>query len=136
MKNLIFAFLIMICAVIAGCESDTAETNPLKIAGTWELKTAINGMTGAPTDYPPGNGKQLKFTATNYEVYDSGKLVKSGTYQIISETMLITHSKGNRIIYDDEKDSIRNFFDLKDNTLMLSIDAYDAPSTVYIKLAD
>jgi hypothetical protein len=108
----------------------------LSIEGKWELEASFNGMTGGKSDYPPGNGKILKFGKTNYEILDKGQVVKSGIYRVVSEVSILTKLSGNRIIYDDETDSVRTFIEIKDGKLSYFIDAYDAGSAIYTRIGD
>jgi hypothetical protein len=134
MKNCFLIFLGILVLVVTSCKKDDFEPTP-SIVGTWELKTGISGMTGKSTDYPSGNGSILKFTDSSFEIYFDHKLVNSGSYKVVSDTSGLTQEKANRIVYNDQKD-VRNFFNLKEGKLNMWIDAYDAPSSIFIKISN
>lgn len=102
------------------------------ISGSWELRTVYNGQGGA-INYPPGNGNLLKFTSTTYQEYSNGTLEKSGTYQLMKYNSRVMAGVRDRIVYDNDLDAPPVVISLSNDSLMLSIDAYDGPSTLYIK---
>jgi hypothetical protein len=91
------------------CKKDTINQNAdnsSSIVGNWELRIDQTGMT--PTiNYASGNGNILKFTATDYQVYNNGQLVKSGKYAIIKDTTALAGEcldiNLSRIIYDHNR---------------------------------
>lgn len=95
------------------------------------MKSATNGMTGASTDFPHGNGSIMKFTESNYEIITNWQLTRSGLYSIVKETSNLDKKIYNRIVYDNETNSIRSFFKVENNLLYIWIDGNDGPSVVY-----
>lgn len=126
-------YLIISCTILFfnSCEKDVATSSLIK--GEWELRTAINGSTGTPTNYSSGNGTVLKFTETNYENYSGGKLIKSGSYKIVKDISAIKKEVFDRILYDNEYNSVKIFFKIENNKLNTWVDGYDAPATIYEK---
>lgn len=101
----IFYTAIMICLLLSavGCKKKSAVTN---LDGTWELKH-INGLqvAGANPDFEAGNGNLLKFDGQNFEKYDQGKLVYSGTFSLKKEASTpINNTKANySISFNNDK---------------------------------
>lgn len=80
-------YLFLIIAVFSlSCKKDSSSA---KLIGEWELRSSINGMTGAQTEYPMDNGMALKFSERAYERYLSGKLINSGSYRTIMDSSII-----------------------------------------------
>jgi len=110
------------------------------IIGTWELSKTTGAMNPNPTIYTSGNGNLLKFTASGYEKYQNGVLVKTGTYTIVqdltvSESVCLNFDAGrytDRIIYDNDNSSPKQFFEISNNKLnfIAGCYAYDAGHTM------
>ncbi len=138
-NNLIFLktikFLLIICMIVTffGCKKDDKADENSQFEGTWEMKSTTNGLNGIKIDYQSGNGNLIILKGNNYQVFSNHHLEKSGTFQIIAEISILTKTKGNRIIYDNNPDQVRTFVEVKDSILGLSIDAFDGPSSSYIK---
>ena len=133
MKRVLFFLTVLaILLSVFSCKKDIPVSTSL--VGTWELSEDINGMTGQATHHKSGNDTIAKFSATGYEFYQKGKLVKSGTYSIKQDTFSLSNQVKNRIIWDNEENSLRDFFDIENNQLTLFIDAYDAPSVIYRRI--
>jgi hypothetical protein len=110
---------------VSSCKKNEANatSNPTSIVGSWEIRSAQNGMT--PTiPYSSGNDSILKFTATTWLRYSKGSLVKSGTYTIVNDSSFnalvvpagqFTH----RIIYDGDTTSHKQFFQITGKTLSI-----------------
>ena len=107
-------------------------TDPL--VGEWELTAEINGLTGIRTSYETGKGNVTKFTKTTYERTRDGKSIHSGTYSITTYQSLLTKKKETQIVYDGKANETKNYFTIDTNTLTISVDAYDGPSTIYTKI--
>lgn len=124
-------YLFLIIAVFSlSCKKDSSSA---KLIGEWELRSSINGMTGAQTEYPMDNGMALKFSERAYERYLSGKLINSGSYRTIMDSSIITNGLAERIIYDEELDTPKSFVKVEANRMTIWIDGYDAPSLGYEK---
>ena len=101
----IFYTSIIICLILsaAGCKKKSAETN---LSGTWEL-THVNGIqvAGVNPDFETGKGNLLKFSGQNYEKYNGGQLVSSGTFSIKKEAeVAVNNTKANySILFNNEK---------------------------------
>ena len=125
---------LLVCFLLlsfAGCKKDAESRTALE--GTWELKSETNGMKGGITQYPPNNGNLVVFSGSRYQTFFNKQLVKSGSFKIVEEMRNLTNSKGNRIIYDNDSDQVRTFFNVSDNGLEMFVDAFDGPGTLYIK---
>ncbi|MGN6803064.1 MAG: hypothetical protein ACTHJN_14270 [Ginsengibacter sp.] len=124
--------LILISVFFLCCRKENTTASQ-SIVGTWELQTEYNGQGGS-VNYPRGNGHVLIFTNTTYEVYSDGQLQNSGTYELTIDSSYMMGKLANRIIYDNQQNTIRNFVEVSSNTLFMRIDAYDAPSVKYMRL--
>lgn len=122
--------IILSCFLVISCKKDRDQFPP--ISGSWELRTAYNGQ-GGTTNYPPGNGNLLKFTATNYQKYSNGALEKTGTYELMKYNTKVIGGVRDRIVYDNDLNAPPVIVNLSNDSLTLSIDAYDGPGTLYIQ---
>ncbi|HEY8661645.1 MAG TPA: hypothetical protein VFF80_02610 [Bacillota bacterium] len=125
-------FVILVTLILFSCKKEKTQQSQ-SIVGTWELRTGFNGQGGA-TNYPKGNGRILKFTATSYQIYSNGQILKSGTYELVKDSSYILGKTAQRIIYDNEQNSVRSFVEVVSATLTLTLDAYDAPSALYLRI--
>ena len=133
MKYKSFIFLVLLAPLmLLSCKKEKAEVSQ-SLIGTWELRTAYNGQ-GGKTDYAAGNGHVLKFTATTYQVYSGGSLLKSGTYTLVKDSSYMLGKIADRIVYDGEQNSVRSFAEIKSTNLTLTVDAYDGPSALYARI--
>lgn len=128
--NTLFCFLAII--ILFSCKKD--DSTQSLIIGNWELSRQITGVTGQNNVIPAGNGTIIKFTKSNYQKFENNQLKSSGTYQIVKEVSLRTNQTGDRIIYDNDKNSLRIFISVSDTQLDLFIDAYDAGGASYRKV--
>ena len=95
----------------------------LLAVGNYEKRSAA--MNPIINKFPPGNGNILKYTNTNYEIYENGQLVKSGKYTIISDTTVEASvcpvfpagQYTNRIIYDSNDNAAKEFIQISNNKL-------------------
>ena len=131
-KQLKTVLMIFFAIVFLSCKKDSVATDPL--VGEWELTAEINGLTGIRTSYETGKGNVTKFTKTTYERTRDGKSIHSGTYSITTYQSLLTKKKETQIVYDGKANETKNYFTIDTNTLTISVDAYDGPSTIYTKI--
>jgi hypothetical protein len=124
--------LLLITACCAGCKKDIPVSNSL--IGTWELREDINGLSGKPTYHKKGNDSLIVFTPSNYELRENGKTVNSGTYVVKRDSFHVWNTIKDRIIWDNETDTFRTFFEINNNQLSIMIDANDAPSVIYQRI--
>ncbi|RDC55284.1 hypothetical protein DU508_17060 [Pedobacter chinensis] len=117
---------------LLSCRKDKDDDKLNLYEGTWEMKSSVNGLNGVRTDYSSGNGNIIILSGSSYEIFSNHQPVTKGTFQIVQETSILTNAMKNRIIYDNSSD-VRTFIEKKDNNLTLFIDAYDGPSTIYVK---
>lgn len=145
MRNRILILLVTGCFTLCtGCNRE--EINLMKaaaasekvsaIVGIWELRRESGGWSG-PKTYPAANGTTYKFTANRYEFYNHGQLIKKGEYKIIQDTVRVLRAVKDKIIFDQEGEAGRIYIaKLTDQELVLAVDAYDAPTTVYERIKD
>jgi hypothetical protein len=133
MYNKYFRLIIILLPLfIISCKKEKTSVSP-SIIGTWELRTGYGGWSGI-TNYPPGNGRYLKFYESTFEIDTNGVFVNSGTYRLVRDKFYLTGEMGYRIIYNDEDNSVRTFVNVSHDSLSLSMDAYDGSGALYIRL--
>lgn len=144
MKRLLFFFLIILLAQgsFTGCKKSNAEKAVRRdITGSWELKQTSGMLT---TNYPPGSGNVLQFTASAFKRYTNGRLAQSGTYKIVADNTVSTSTclvvtdgqYKNRIVFSNDRHR-KVFMQLSDTTLLLlsGCFAYDAgTSSTYTRI--
>ena len=133
MKNLKLLSFIICCTFTLACKKDrpvTANT----LVGEWELTAGINGLTGIRTNYERGKGNITKYTQTTYEKMHEGHIISKGTYTIKSFQSFITKKEEKEITYEGIASVARNYFTINRDTLIISVDAYDAPSSIFVRI--
>jgi hypothetical protein len=98
--------------------------NTTDIVGSWELREEQNGMIPART-HAQGNGNIYKFSATSYERFSNGGIVKRGEYAVVGdstagEELGLAIPAGqftNRIIFDNDSTSAKIFFAITNDSL-------------------
>lgn len=97
MKNilsLVILFTFLFC--FTGCKKASLEKG---INGTWELRHVEGGqIPNADPNYKSGNGDIYKFDNQNFERYDKGKLITSGTFVLTTERKDINNNSANGAI--------------------------------------
>ncbi len=131
MKSLKAVLIIIFSIVLVSCKKDNVTVNPL--IGEWELSAEINGQTGIKTIYESGKGNVSKFTETTYEMTRDGKTIK-GTYSIITYQALTTMKEEKQIVFDEKANGTKNYITIENNTLIIAVDAYDGPSTIFKRM--
>ncbi|MBS1530670.1 MAG: hypothetical protein JSU01_10205 [Bacteroidetes bacterium] len=129
MRYFSLLFIAILAVAITGCKKESRVSNSL--TGTWELYMDVNGFTGHATYHKAGNDTLAVFTETTYSFFDGSKLVKSGTYYVKKDTSFLFNRLSNRIIFDGNTVSTREFFDIQNNQLSFWLDANDAGSSTY-----
>ena len=89
-----------------------------------------------PVNYPPGNGNILKFTESEFQIFTTAQLIKSGQYRIIEDgtvateicLVIPTDQYRNRIIYENNFFDTKIFVQVSENklTFLSGCFAYDA----------
>lgn len=124
MTRVAISVLLTCSFFLPTCKKDSGNT-PGIIEGNWEL-LRISGSR-ATVNYPAGNGNLLKFTNSSYEVFENSQKVKSGTYTIIDDPsapaavclILPSDQYRKRIIYDDDYNASKKFFQISKDTLSI-----------------
>ncbi|PTX19574.1 hypothetical protein C8N40_104306 [Pontibacter mucosus] len=142
MKRSVFAILCLLF-LLTGCEKDNAdllETSQTEnsLVGTWELRTVSGGWTGT-TEYKPGNGNIYRFTKDTYERITDGTKY-SGKYLLKDGVSSLSNKPIKRIIFYDahttpnvDDDFGLLHVEVKDNILVIAMDAYDAGASTYAR---
>lgn len=116
------------------------------ITGSWELREASGAWSGG-VNYPAGNGNIIAFTGTDYKMYKSGSVVKSGQFTVVPDATVSTsvclvfpaNQFTNRIIYDSDLAATKVFYQVAGDSLTLisGCYAYDAGhSEVYARISN
>lgn len=132
-KDTLFLALLVTFSTFFSCKKDDQKSESItdQIQGAWELKTSSNGSTGQTEGFPKGNGNVLSFSNSNYKIYSSSTLIKSGTFQIIKEESTLTKEVVDKIIYDNENNSTKIAIKIDNDLLIYSVDAFDGSSSIY-----
>jgi hypothetical protein len=134
MKNILFFALTLTLGSLACKKSDVAVETGL--AGKWELRTVNQGYSGKVINYPIGNGQSLIFSGNTYKIMAHDTVKKAGTFTVVKEVSQVYKTPGTCIIYDDDKNKIKTFFEVDGNTLRISPDAYDGGSSSYQRIGE
>lgn len=134
MKNILFFVLAITLGLTACKKTDVAVDTQLN--GKWELRQLNSGFTGKITNYFAGNGHTFIFSGNTYKIMAHDTLEKSGTFTVVNEVSMLSKKNANRIIYDNDKNTVKTFFEIKNNGLNIFYDAYDAGSTTYQRMGE
>lgn len=138
----------MISTLTWGCKKSSHRNEGAgsgEIAGTWELREAFGNMPES-TKYPAGNGNLLSYDNGSYTKHKDWQVVKTGQFTVVQDTTIVTNvcllfPKGtytNRLIYDNNTDTTKIFFEVNGNKLRFysGCYAYDAGhSEIYERVA-
>ena len=102
------------------------------LQGEWELRQTSAAMNPSVDNYPPGNGKILKFTDSRYTLYDGSQVVKEGEYAVVEDPTVSTSvclefpadQFAQRVIYDDDTTVEKQFFQITGNKLSIVAGCY------------
>lgn len=131
-----FKILTSICTLLilaTACnKANNKATFSDSLMGEWELRQTSAAMNPVVGDYPPGNGKILKFTQSRYAIYDGAQLVKEGEYTVVADptaetSVCLVFPAGqfaNRIIYDNDTTSEKQFLQITNNKLSIVAGCY------------
>lgn len=132
MKNILFFALTITLGLLACKKPDAAAETGL--AGKWELRTENQGYSGKVVNYPIGNGRTVIFSGNTYKIMAHDTVKKEGTFTLVKEVSQVYKTTGTRIIYDNETNKIKTFFEVDGNTLRISPDAYDGGYLSYQRI--
>lgn len=127
-------FLVLFIALftVSACKKEKEESDNLGLVGEWEIRSSVGGLSPS-AEFPEGNGKILKFSETGYQRLENGKVIKSGTYQIIEEKFWA----GNyRIIFDGDLTGLTQYIEISKDKLTIYSGApiaLDGLETVYVR---
>ena len=130
-------FVLLFCSLLLlsfSCKKSSsnkpgyAET----IVGSWELRQTSAAMNPTVGTFAPGNGNIIKFTPTEYEIYNGAQLVKKGQYTIVPDptvesSVCLLFPVGqftNRIIYDGDTTSNKTFLQITNNRMAFVAGCY------------
>ena len=102
------------------------------LQGEWELRQTSAAMNPLVDNYPPGNGKILKFTDSRYTLYDGSQVVKEGEYAVVEDPTVSTSvclefpsdQFAQRVIYDNDTTVEKQFFQITGNKLSIVAGCY------------
>ena len=139
MKKLSLLFFTVILLVNTGCkkENKNDDESSAGLEGVWELRSSRSMLIST---YPPGNGHLISFIGNKYEIRDNGQLTRSGEFRVIEDLTVVESTclnipdgkYTNRIVYDNNMNATRTFYDLSDNklTIISGCFAVDAGSSL------
>lgn len=141
MRMQIILTLTLFVLLFSGCQEN--EPLPAEIArtatpleATWELRSYHGGLLPGKI-FSPGNGFILKFTQDQYYKYAEGQLVESGTYSVVNENFFYTEQMMDRIIYDNDADFPKTFYQISADSLFIYFAApiaVDGLESVYVRI--
>jgi hypothetical protein len=132
MKNILFFALTITIGLTACKKIDVAIDTQLN--GKWELRQLNSGFTGKITNYSAGNGHTFIFSENNYKIMAHDTLEKSGTFTVVNEVSMLSKKNASRIIYDNDRNTVKTFLEVNGNTLSIFYDAYDGGSKSYQRI--
>ncbi|WP_069659045.1 hypothetical protein [Arcticibacter eurypsychrophilus] len=125
--------LVFVITALLGCAKDK-ETLP-NLEGNWELRETVNGQTGIVSELPAGNGTYIQFSANEFKRFQDGELINEGTYTLYKYNTKITQKEAYKIAFNNNDPfSISTYYTIKNNELVITEDAYDAPASIYMKI--
>jgi len=141
MKRAVIFCCISLLWLFVGCKKYNSGTNN-SIRGTWELRSVSGSFQ---INYPTGNGRTLTFRGNNYEIRENGSITHSGQFEIIPDNTaasstclnINTDQYTNRIVYDNNLNATKVFFELSGNklTTLSGCFAFDAGSfSEYVRI--
>ncbi len=122
--------LLISVITITSCKK---EALPVKMNGTWELRTEYSGWVGT-IQYLAGNGQTWVFNGSGYAKKDNGLVLESGYFILVKDTMRLTGRIADRLILNDNYNGLPVFVSLSNDRLSFSIDAVDAGGSEYQKI--
>ncbi|MCE7043064.1 hypothetical protein [Dyadobacter sp. CY312] len=130
MKKFIIFLLVSIPIILSSCTGNDPKPSNLNIQGKWQLESFRGAWTG--DEYSPGTGPVLIFQKKTYQELNGDTLLRSGSYKIVRAHHSVLNEEGDRL--DLEQGNGFTFVSIHNDKLILSIDAYDAPSYLYRKI--
>ncbi|WP_158800317.1 hypothetical protein [Pedobacter sp. L105] len=130
-RSLTLSLILFMFITVMSCKKKSAETN---LNGSWELRY-LEGIQVPNVDpnFKAGNGNILKFSDHNFERYENGKLVQTGTFTFQPEKTTVNNTAVNYSIVfaNDEK----QYLYLSGNKLILfqGVIAADGTASTYVK---
>ena len=126
MKKLSLLFFTVLLLVCTSCKKENKNDNESSagLEGVWELRSSRSMLISA---YPPGNGHIISFIGNSYEIKDNGQLTRSGEFRVIEDLTAVESTclnipdgkYTNRIVYDNNMNATRTFYDLSGNKLTI-----------------
>lgn len=130
MKKLILYLLVFFPITFNSCKNNDPNPSDLNIQGKWQLESFRGAWTGG--EYSPGTAPVLIFQKRTYQKLNGDTLLRSGSYKIVRAHHSVLNEEGDRL--DLENGNGFTFVSIHNDKLILSMDAYDAPSYLYRKI--
>lgn len=135
LTSVLYAMLFTGCQENDPLSAKTEQTGTL-LEASWELRSSQGGLLPGKI-FSPGNGFILKFTQDQFYKYAEGQLEKSGTYSVLQDNFFNTDLIMDRIIYDNDTDFPKTFYQISEDTLILYFAAplaTDGLESVYVRI--
>lgn len=140
--------ILLVSVMSGGCEKNShgrPGTATGDLTGTWELRETSGNIPVKM--HPAGNGNILSYHAGGYTWRTGGQVVKTGQFTVVQDTTIVSNvcllfpegTYTNRLIYDNNTDTTKIFFEVHGNKLRFysACYAYDAGhSELYEKIED
>ena len=119
----IVTVLILLISGFAACHKENI-VGANDIEGKWELRKIIGSWS--TTNYQPGNGNTISFDGDRYIISQNGQIT-SGSFIIVTDptvsestcSIIPAEQYTNRIIFDNNSNGQKTFFELSENKLTL-----------------
>jgi hypothetical protein len=117
-QSMILVSLAAVLFFTNSCKKVSASS----IEGVWELRQVKNMFL---TNYPPGNGKKIKFEGGRYEISDNGQVTQSGVFFIVPDGTVAESTCSQipagkyirRIVYNNNTTGGKIFVEITGNSL-------------------
>jgi hypothetical protein len=130
-KKIFFVILSAICVIQSGCSDDGDSSDQTKLSGTWELSTIYSGF--GESRFQVGNGTRYEFEKDHFKKFTDFKLVDEGSFAIVRQLNPMKGVEGNRLIFNNETDTLQQFVEISHGTLTLTWLGYDTSTVVYTR---
>lgn len=132
MKKLFLYLVIFFPVILSSCKDNDPKPSDLNIQGKWELEYFQGAWTGGR--YAPGTGPVLIFQKKTYQEFKGDKLIRSGSYKIVRAQRSLVNREGDRLDFEGKDEFPGQFVSVDKDKLIISIDAYHAPSYSYRRI--
>jgi hypothetical protein len=126
--------LFVVTSILTGCKKE--QVLPQALIGKWELRDVSGSqVSNKPSALKAGNGDIIEFSDSQFQHFQNGKIISSGTYILIKDSTKIDGTEyADALIYN--KENLKWYVKVSGSKLMMSIGsiALDGMTVTYQKL--